>query len=182
MNAVILDPPMGQLNVSNALLDDRPALNAAWARDGYWFFRNVLDLDAIAALREVYLGVLRGLGVIDQDSKDAIYNGASMAGYPPRMEPLVEMDAWKPFVREPAIDAFFRRVLNDRPFWIPTCEYRATPPNGDRGRSRFDYPHQDGFYNQGIPFIICWIPLADHRRKHRRPGHGRGTAPGPDSA
>lgn len=153
-------PPMGELNVSNALLDDRKALDAAWERDGYWYFRGVLDLEAVAQLREVYLNVLRKLGVIGQDSAEAVYNGGSMEGYPLRMEPLVEMRPWRSFVRHPAIHAFFRRVLADEPFWIPTVEYRATPPNGDRTRNRLDYPHQDGFYNQGIPFRICWIPLA----------------------
>ena len=161
MNAVTQTVPrLGELHVANALLDDRKALDAAWERDGYWFFRGVLDLDAVARLRAVYLDVLRKLGVIDKDSTDAIYNGGSMEGFPMRMEPLVELRAWKPFVQHPAIHAFFRRALGDEPFWIPTCEYRATPPNGDRTPNRFDYPHQDGFYNQGIPFRICWIPLA----------------------
>ena len=104
--------------------------------------------------------MLRRLGVIDKDSTEAIYNGGSMEGYPMRMEPLVELRAWKPFVQHPAIHAFFRRAFAEEPFWIPTCEYRATPPNGDRTRNRFDYPHQDGFYNQGFRFAICWIPLA----------------------
>jgi len=158
--AVEAMPALGELHVANELLDDREALDAAWERDGYWYFRDVLDQGALAGLRAVFLDLLKSLGVIDQDATEARHNGASLESYPKNMESLVATHAWKPFVRHPAIHAFFRRVLGDEPFWIPISEYRATPPNGDRGRNRFDYPHQDGFYNQGIPFRICWIPLA----------------------
>lgn len=157
----ITTPKMGELKVSNALLGDRAALAAAWEQDGYWFFRDVLDKEAVAQLRTIYLDVLKNLGVVDRDAHEAIYNGASLEGYPMRMEPLVAMRPWKPFVAQPAIHDFFKRLLGDEPFWIPTPEYRATPPNQDRSRNRFDWIHQDGFYNQGIPFRICWIPLAE---------------------
>ena len=161
MNAAVeAMPALGELNVANAFLGDRRALDDAWERDGYWYFRDVLDQEALTRLRAVYLDLLKSLGVIDRNATEAIYNGASMANYPPNMEVLVATRAWQPFVSHPAVHAFFRQVLGDEPFWIPISEYRATPPNGDRARNRFDYPHQDGFYNQGIPFRICWIPLA----------------------
>lgn len=154
-------PPTRELNVSNALLGDRAALDAAWKRDGYWFFRGVLDHGAVGRLRSVYMELLSHLGVVDRDDALARYNGASLDGFPFRMDPLSERKAWKPFVHEPLIHAFFKRLLADEPFWIPTVEYRATPPIADRARHRLDYVHQDGFYNKGIPFRICWIPLAE---------------------
>ncbi len=154
-------PPMQELHVSNALLSDRAALDAAWERDGYWFFRDVLDRDAVGRLRKVYVEELAKLKVADPADPLTRYNGASLEGFPFRMEPLVEKKAWKPFVTEAPIHAFFQRLLADEPFWVPTVEYRATPPAADRARHRFDYVHQDGFYNEGIPFLICWIPLAE---------------------
>ena len=42
-------PSLRELNVSNHLIGDRQALQAAWERDGYWFFRDVLDQDVIAS-------------------------------------------------------------------------------------------------------------------------------------
>jgi hypothetical protein len=154
-------PQTRELSVSNHLLGDRAALDAAWERDGYWFFRDVLDRAAVGRLRGVFMALLAQVGVVDRDDAQARYKGASLEGFPFRMDPLSERKAWKPFVHEPAIHAFFERLLDDEPFWIPTVEYRATPPIADRTRQRLDYVHQDGFYNKGIPFRICWIPLAE---------------------
>jgi hypothetical protein len=150
-----------ELECSNHLLGDRAALDAAWGRNGYWFFRDVLDRGAVARLRAVYMQLLGEYGVADPADPEARYNGASLEGFPFRMDPLSKRKAWQPFVREPAIHAFFRHLLQDEPFWIPTVEYRATPPAANRTRSRLDFVHQDGFYNKGIPFRICWIPLAE---------------------
>jgi hypothetical protein len=152
---------MEELHVSNALLGNRAALDAAWERDGYWFFRDVLDQGAVARLRAVFVAELATLGVADPTDAKVRYNGASLEGFPFRMEPLVAKRPWREFTAEPPIREFFRRLLDDEPFWIPTVEYRATPPTADRSRSRFDVVHQDGFYNEGIPFRICWIPLAE---------------------
>ena len=78
-------PPMREFNLSNHLLDNHAALEAAWDRDGYWFFRDVLDKDAVARLRAVYLKVLGDLGVIDTGRTDAaVYNGASLETFPDR--------------------------------------------------------------------------------------------------
>jgi hypothetical protein len=154
-------PGAAELKVSNELLGDRAALDAAWERDGYWFFREVLDRGAVGRLRGVYMDLLAELGMVDRDDPHARYTGKSLEGFPFRMDPLSERKAWKPFVQEPAVHGFFERLLGDEPFWIPTVEYRASPPAADRTRSRLDYVHQDGFYNKGIPFRICWIPLAE---------------------
>lgn len=154
-------PEMKELNISNALLDDPAALAAAWERDGYWFFRDVLDQEAVARLRGVYMDFLAELGMVRRDDPLALYSGKSLDGFPFRMEPLAQRQIWKPFASDPAIHAFFRRLLRDDPFWIPTVEYRATPPATDLRRERKDFVHQDGFYNAGIPFYICWIPLAE---------------------
>lgn len=154
-------PAMQELHVSNDILDNRVALEAAWDRDGYWFFRGVLDTEAVERLRSKFLDEIAQLGVISPGDPIARYSGKSLSEFPFRMEPLAARKIWKPFVAEPAIHRFFTRLLADEPFWIPTVEYRATPPAQDRSRPRFDYVHQDGFYNAGIPFLICWIPLAE---------------------
>src|SRR5581483_6086573 len=82
-NHLIGTPPMRELSVSNHLLGNRAALDAAWDRDGYWFFRDVLDKNAIARVRAIYLRVLDRLGVIDPSRTDAaVYNGASLENFP----------------------------------------------------------------------------------------------------
>ena len=170
MNAVLTSddtPPMREFNVSNDLLGNRKALDAAWERDGYWFFRDVLDKQAVGRLRDIYLKALKDLGVIEPSSTDAaIYNGANLDKYPIRndgtaqSDPLLAQNPMKGFVAEPKIHDFFTRLFGDEPFWVPNTEYHAMPPLKEHSGSRFNYIHADGPNNKGLPLRICWIPLA----------------------
>jgi ectoine hydroxylase-related dioxygenase (phytanoyl-CoA dioxygenase family) len=172
MNAVpqprlIGAPAIREFNVSNHLLGDRAALDAAWERDGYWFFREVLDKNAIARLRAVYLQVLDKLGVIDPGHTDAaVYNGASLEKFPivmggdPAIDPLLALHPMRQFIAEPAIKAFFAQLFGDEVFWVPNTEYHTLPPNPQHTGSRFNYVHADGANNKGLPLRICWIALA----------------------
>jgi ectoine hydroxylase-related dioxygenase (phytanoyl-CoA dioxygenase family) len=150
---------MKELNTANHLLGDRQALDRAWERDGYWFFRDVLPAEALAPVRRDYIESLQELGFIDANVSEAIHNGADLSRYPIKIERLTKNAAWKSVAGHPQVAQLMRQLLNDEPFWIPTVEYRASPPKADRTRSRFDFIHQDGFYNRGIPFRVCWIPL-----------------------
>ena len=100
-------PHMREFNVSNDLLGDRAALDAAWARDGYWFFRDVLDKDAVARLRKVYLEELVKLDVIDPTDaasaeKSVPYNGrGNLERMPIHMEPLCEREIWQHCCAQP---------------------------------------------------------------------------------
>lgn len=158
--------PMRQLTVSNHLLGDPTALAAAWDRDGYWFFRDVLDKDAIGRLRGVYLDVLTDLGVVEPGRTDAaVYNGAPLDGFPiqnngtPGTDPLMARYPRDRFVEEPGIRAFFAELFGDDVFWVPNTEYHAMPPGTGRPGKRFNYIHCDGANNKGLPLKICWIPL-----------------------
>lgn len=168
INSTFADtPPMRELTTSNHLLDDRTALDAAWERDGYWFFRDVINLNAIDRLRANYLKVLNGLGVVDPDRRDAaIHNGAPLEDYPivmggaPHDDPLLAEYPATEFIADPAIKAFFTELLGEEPFWVPNSEFHAVPPNTVRPGSRFNFVHQDGANNKGLPLRVCWIPLA----------------------
>jgi hypothetical protein len=159
---------MKEFKVSNPLLGNRHALDDAWAQDGYWFFRGVLDQGAVARLRAVYLKVLRELGVIDPTRDDcAIYNGAPLDNYPIKndgsslnKDPLLTLYPRNQFVAEPAIHGFFTKLFGDEPFWVPNTEFHAVPPNKNHSGSRFNYVHIDGANNKGLPLKICWMPLA----------------------
>lgn len=155
-----------ELKTHNHLIGDLDALNEAWRHDGYWFFRDVLDKGAVGRLRADYTRELERLGVIDpvgdaSTERSVVYNGKSLDGFPFRMEPLAAQEPWRAFAADGAINDFFTRLFKDDPFWVPIAEYRATPPKGDKGGSRLDGIHQDGPYSPGIPFRICWIPLAE---------------------
>ena len=160
-------PPMLELRVSNHLLGDRAALERAWERDGYWFFRDVLDKDAVGRLRGVYLEVMRDLGVIDPTRDDAaVHNGAPLDDFPIRndgtagKDPLMLRYPRDAFVTEPKIKAFFEQLFGDEVFWVPNTEYHALPPGAGREGRRFNFLHCDGPNNKGLPLKICWMPLA----------------------
>ncbi len=159
-------PPFREFNVSNHLLGDRAALDAAWERDGYWFFRDVLDKEAVGRTRAVYLKVLNDLGVIDPTRTDAaVWNGASLEGYPivmggpPEEDPLLALYPRDMLVNDPKIKRFFAELFGDEVFWVPNSEFQAFPPQKGYDGSRFNYIHCDGPNNKGLPLRVCWIPL-----------------------
>jgi hypothetical protein len=152
---------MRELQVANSLIENRAALAAAWDNNGYWFFRSVLDQHAVAELRSAFIDILIEHDVIAPEDPNVRYNGKRLNTLPTRMEPLVASQPWRSFVGNRNVSAFFRSLLADEPFWIPIAEYRATPPAADRSMDRIVSVHQDGFYNQGIPFKVCWIPLSE---------------------
>jgi len=63
-NFPVVQSAMGRLEVANPLLGDRAALRQAWDRDGYWYFKGVLDPEVIGHMREVWLDYLRRSGLI----------------------------------------------------------------------------------------------------------------------
>ncbi|MDO7836319.1 phytanoyl-CoA dioxygenase family protein [Sphingobium sp. HBC34] len=160
-------PAMPEFNTSNHLLGDRAALDAAWERDGYWFFRDVLDKDAIAAVRAEYMEVLNDLGVVEPGFSDlAVYNGASLDNYPikmggdPKIDPLLARYPADRFVVHPKIKAFFEELLGDEVVWVPNTEFHAVPPSGSNQPSRFNFVHADGPNNKGLKLRVAWIPIA----------------------
>lgn len=166
MTAWILgeDLEIGRLRESNDLIGNREALDEAWNRDGYLFFRNVLDQEAVARLRQAYVDELEALDIVEPSNATIRYNGNSMDDLPrfPRgIQALFDKAPWRKFVAEPKIDAFIQQLLGDKPYWVPVVGYRVAPPEDSLENDRFTYVHQDGFFNPGIPFVNCWIPLTD---------------------
>jgi hypothetical protein len=159
-------PVTQELKTHNHLIGDKAALDAAWEQDGYWFFRDVLDKGAVSRLRQSWIDELEKQKVIDPvgnapTDKSVRYNGGSLETFPFRMEPIAAKRPWPAFVAEKPINDFFTRLFQDDPFWVPIVEYRATPPQQDKNKSRIDAIHQDGPFSPGRPFRICWIPLAE---------------------
>ena len=155
-------PEMGELNVANDLLDDDAALQAAWDRDGYWFFRNVLDQTAIGRARQRFLDYLANRDMIARGDAQAHHIGTVPEGWSDMVEDLARLKlAQQEIMADDKVNAFFSRLFGCPPLWVPFSVYRASVPSADRKRSRFDMIHEDGTYSNGLPFLICWIPLAE---------------------
>lgn len=153
--------PMPPMIEANGLLGDRPAIHALMEREGYLFFRDVLDRDAIAKVKRAFLDVLVGMGVIDKDATEPVWNGADLTGFPFKFEQLHDIKIWERFAEHPRINDFFRDLLGDEPFWLPIVEYRIFPPLTQAPEDPFFGRHQDGFYNGDLDCWTCWVPLVD---------------------
>ncbi|RYD97826.1 MAG: hypothetical protein EOP61_16220 [Sphingomonadales bacterium] len=162
-----LAPKTHEPKTHNHLIGDYAALDEALERDGYWFFRDVLDKDAIARLRKVYTDELEKLGVIDPvgdtpTEKSIGYNGTGdVANMPRHMEPLAERNASPDFLKEKSIHDTLVKLLGEEPFWKPVIEYRATPPAQDASPQCITGFHQDGPPTPGVDFITMWVPVAE---------------------
>jgi ectoine hydroxylase-related dioxygenase (phytanoyl-CoA dioxygenase family) len=156
--------PLAELCVSNEHIGDKAALDRAWDRDGYLFFRGVLDRDAVTRLRAVYIEEIKKLGGIDAGEREARYNGQSLERvpkFPAGIQGLFDRAPWKEFVADTRVHDFIASLLGSEPHWVPIVGYRVQAPQEDPTKDRFAYVHQDGFFNPGIPFRNCWIPLVD---------------------
>ena len=160
-----VQPKMGQLKTANHLLGDRAALKEAWERDGYWYFKGVLDTDVISEMRKIWIDYLQRKGLIDAGVDENRYNGSGFddKDFSPdelaRVAEFNERDLHTMLTGNPRINATIKELLGDDPFWLPIAEYRANAPVDDPAQSRFIYPHQDGFYSRAMEMKICWIPV-----------------------
>ena len=153
--------PMPPMIEANPYRGDRKALHALMDREGYLFFRDVLDPDAINAIRSAYMKVLIGMGVVDAGATEPVWNGADLTNFPVKFEQLHDVKIWERFATHPKINDFFRDLLGDEPFWLPIVEYRIFPPLAAMPDYPFFGRHQDGFYNGDLDCWTCWFPMAD---------------------
>lgn len=181
---------MRELIVANYALDNRAELDRLWAAHGYWFFRDVLDHDALAAMRREYLHEIEPLGVTMGDPADPEWNGRPLDDFPVTFHELHRRGVWQDFVASPRIKAFFERAFGDELFWLPMDYYRALPPATIDNPPRNLDVHQDGAYSPGMTFATCWMPLnridvttgglylaaGQHRRGFLRPGDNAATS------
>lgn len=162
---------IGAMEACNAYIDDPKALAQLWDENGYWLFKKVLDPEALDNYRQPILDKLKGLGVVDADSKEPIYSRRGMEKFGARMfagyenpEGVNKSKTWLEFLRSPKVNAFFSRVLGYDPAWIPIAEVRMVPPDEPTELGNLIFPHQDAFYNAGYRFTAAWMPLFDSPR------------------
>jgi hypothetical protein len=149
-------PPLRE---SNDALHRPDLLNQRWSDDGYLFFRNVIDPSAIAALRTEYMRRLKDQGLVVDVDAPPVWTGVPSAG----PKPIERMDDqhWRKLVSDPSFSTLISTVLGEPPNWIPIVSYRAKFPVETPSPDMFHNRHQDGYFNAGIDFRICWVPLMD---------------------
>lgn len=153
---------MKELVENNDLLDDHTALDEAYREQGYLFFRNVLDPDAVDAVRAKYFSILiDDYGMVDKGKTVPLWNGKDVSDFPVKVPEIYGSGVWEAFVANPKVHAFFEHVMGEPISWIPSTEYRLNPPVAQEPEDFVGGRHQDGFFNEGIPFRTCWLPFSD---------------------
>jgi len=156
----MLETKQPQLRTADDLTGDRQALEDRMEADGYLFFRGALPQAAVTRLRESVLQVLRSHGFVD-DGDAGTWTGKDVAPFGTHPPELHDLALWQGFVADAGVNAFFEGLFGEAVWWVPIAQYRFTAPTPRGDAEPFAGRHQDGFYNESIPFRTAWIPLVD---------------------
>ncbi|MEY9928940.1 ectoine hydroxylase-related dioxygenase (phytanoyl-CoA dioxygenase family) [Catenulispora sp. GP43] len=137
---------MSELRVANDHLGDPPHLRALFENEGYLFFRDVLDQDAVLAAGRQVVRTLVERGLVQRmplsGEDDARLQDA-----------LNEQQLWERLVATPSVAAFFTQVAGAPVRFIPLARYRVMAPGSAT------LIHQDALLNPGFDMTTAWIPL-----------------------
>lgn len=147
------------------LLADTDALRARLADDGYLFFRDALDRDAIEGVRRAMLGVLARHGWIKGGLSlmkgEAVVHPVheEMPAYAPVYDDLQRLEEVHSLAHRPELVAIMRAALGDTAFPHPLKICRIGFPDFFEATTP---PHQDYPNNQGTEKLTAaWVPVGD---------------------
>ncbi len=147
------------LTDSTTLIGDALALRQRWDTDGALYFRGVMNADKIAWAQQRYREALVAENLIDPDVDAPIWTG----NQPRSRRPCDSMgtSVWHELVKQPALNNILRDIFDGAPSWIPIAAHRSNLPTGplQADQDIFAGRHQDGFFNEGIQFAVCWMPI-----------------------
>ena len=151
---------------STPLIGNGAAIRQRYEEDGVLFFRGVMDPALIGWAQEKYRGALADEGLIDPAVEAPVWTGKVTKTWRPC--DAIGTTVWHEVVKQPELNAILRDVFDAEPVWIPIAAHRSGLPTGPLkdGQDIFAGRHQDGFYNEGMLFTICWMPIRDVRMEH----------------
>jgi hypothetical protein len=152
---------VAKLTDSTSLIGDAEALRQRYNEDGVLYLRGVMDPKLIGWSQEKYRGVLAAEGLIDPANEAPVWTGKTTKTWRPC--DALGTSVWHEIVKQPELNAIMRDIFDAEPVWIPIAAHRSALPTGPlkEGQDIFAGRHQDGFYNEGMLFTICWMPIRD---------------------
>jgi hypothetical protein len=152
---------VAQLTDSTSLIDNAEALRQRYHEEGVLYLRGVMDPKLIGWAQEKYRGVLAAEGLIDPASEAPLWTGKTTKIWRPC--DALGTSVWHEIVKQPELNAIMRHIFDAEPVWIPIAAHRSALPTGPLKEEQdiFAGRHQDGFYNEGMLFTICWMPVRD---------------------
>lgn len=157
---------ISELTDSTPILGDPVAIRKRYAEDGVLLFRNVIDTEVLAWAERRYKEALESEGLIEPSAEKPVWTGAVSSARRPC--DTLGTEVWHKIVALPELNDILRDVLDADPVWIPIAAHRSGLPTGpiEPESDIFAGRHQDGFYNEGMLFTICWLPIRDVDRDH----------------
>lgn len=152
---------VAHLTDSTDLIGNPQALRQRYLDDGVVYLRGVIDPELIAWGRGKYREALTAEGLIDPANEAPVWTGKKTDTWRPC--DAIGTTVWHEVVKQPLLNAVMRDIFADDPVWIPIAAHRSGLPTGpiEEGQDLFAGRHQDGFYNEGMLFTICWMPIRD---------------------
>ena len=152
-----MEPEYREFAVANDYLGDAQELNAVFERQGYLFFRSVLDPAEVGAVREDFVGELRQQGFAAPEALAPVWTGKDLEELDD--DRLYTLDYYRKLLDTDTTQRFFESVFGVPVFTFRSCTIRYTMPDDTKHGSP---PHQDHFYIRHTPdFRTMWIPLMD---------------------
>lgn len=122
-----------------------------------------MDTELIGWARSKYREALIAEKLIDPEREAPVWTGK-----PPQTRrpcDALGTTVWHEVVKQPELNAILRAIFRGDPVWIPISAHRSGMPTGPVKAEDdiFSGRHQDGFFNEGMQFAICWMPIRDVR-------------------
>lgn len=150
-----------ELKDSTTLIGNPEALRKVWEEEGVLFLRGVMDPELIGWAREHFREALANEKLIDPEIEEPFWTGS----VPLTRRPCdaIGTTVWHEIVKFPLLNSIVRDLFEAEPTWIPIVGHRSSMPTGPIAPAQdiFAGRHQDGYFNEGIQFLICWMPIRD---------------------
>ncbi|MBB6732179.1 phytanoyl-CoA dioxygenase family protein [Cohnella zeiphila] len=157
---------MGQLRDSMELLHDMPKLRKRLEKEGYLFFRGLLDAEELLRIREDMLSIADEYGFVDRNAplRDGRYSGQPFPESrkfetSPLYRRILELPSFNAFGRNPVLTLLYTGLLDAELVEHRRRIGRITFPQSFLNTTP---PHQDHFYIKGTPdTYTSWIAAGD---------------------
>jgi 1-deoxypentalenic acid 11beta-hydroxylase len=152
---------MGEYQTANHLLNDFEKMNATFREEGYLFFRNVLDTDAVLKVKQDFVQVLQKQGVVKANVSEPIWKGAGLDQIDDNV--LYALDSYQELLDRESSLLLFTKIFGEPVFMYRNTDIRFALPKDEK---HLTPSHQDHFFiRQTNRFRTAWIPLMNIERQ-----------------
>jgi 1-deoxypentalenic acid 11beta-hydroxylase len=142
---------------ANDCLTQRDRLNALYNREGYLFFRDVLNKDEVRRAKEDFMRVLKRQGAIVPDENEPLWSGCPIDQIDDNA--LYALSSYQELCESPTTVQLLEQVFGEPVFVYRNTSVRYSLPQDDVHTTP---SHQDHYFiGPNSDFRTVWIPLME---------------------